>query len=53
MSKLTGEEMSEPANAGKQNPPKKSWLTVDEWAVALALVVAALVKLGWLHGLQW
>jgi hypothetical protein len=49
--------MSDPAI--QPVPPeqvKKTWLTTlttDEWAVALALVIAALVKLGWLHGLQW
>jgi hypothetical protein len=27
--------------------------TVDEWAVVLSLAIALLVKLGWLHAIQW
>lgn len=31
-------------------PPK---ISVDVWAVVLALVLVALVRLGWLPGVSW
>ncbi len=40
-------------NAKITNSPAPRRIPVDVWAVALALVLVALVKLGWLPGIGW
>lgn len=37
----------------KEPPPKAFRLSVDGWAVAVALVLALLVRLGLIHRVPW
>jgi hypothetical protein len=40
-------------NTKAQNPAASPRIPVDVWAVALALLLVALVKLGWLTAIGW
>ena len=39
--------------AVQKTAARKSWLSLDWWAVLLALVLALLVKVGWLQHVSW
>jgi hypothetical protein len=41
------------ANSHKPSPAKRWRLTVDGWAVTIALVLALLVRLGLIHRVPW
>jgi len=41
------------ANDGQQQRARKFHLSTDGWAVLTALVLAALVKIGWLPRIPW
>ncbi|MGA3128494.1 MAG: hypothetical protein ABSD13_17465 [Candidatus Korobacteraceae bacterium] len=41
------------ANHRKPSPAKRWRLSVDGWAVTLALVLALLVRLGLIHRVPW
>jgi len=41
------------ADPRNEPPPKRFQLSVDGWAVAVALVLALLVRLGLIHRVPW